>query len=169
VKPKFDRNISVMEYGDAARSIILAFKHGDKTSIARFMARLMLAAGGELVSACDAIVPVPIHFYRLVKRKYNQAGLVAQIIGRKAGRPVFHYALLRSRATESQGHKSAAARLDNVRGAFKVRKGAVSAVAGKKILLIDDVFTTGATLAECVRALKRAGAKRVYCLTFAKA
>jgi ComF family protein len=166
-KPRFDRHISVMRYGEVARSIILPLKHGDKTQPAKFIARLMLARGRDLVDTCDIIMPVPIHFRRLLKRKYNQAGLIANFIGKWSKKPVSHCNLKRVKATDSQGHKNAKERARNVRGAFKALKP--SLVKGKKILLVDDVFTTGATLSECARELKRAGAAKVYCLTMAKA
>jgi ComF family protein len=166
-KPKFDRHISAMLYGEVARSIILPFKHGDKTQLAKFIARVMFVRGRELIDGCDLVMPVPMHFWSLVKRKYNQAGLIANFIGKWGGKPVSHCNLKRARATESQGLKNAKERARNVKGAFKACRPEL--VKGKKILLVDDVFTTGATLSECARELKRVGANRVFCLTMAKA
>jgi ComF family protein len=112
-------------------------------------------------------MPVPIHFFRMLKRKYNQSALLARFIGKASGKPVFYNTLARVRATKSQGHMGEKERRANVKGAFRAKPR--PELAGADVLLIDDVFTTGATVSECAAVLKKAGAARVYVLAFARA
>jgi ComF family protein len=129
----------------------------------------MERTGHALLTDTDMIVPVPLHRWRLWKRRYNQAAVLAVFLARQSGKPHAPLALRRSRATRSQGEMpSARARRRNVLGAFKVSAGDAAMVRGRNVLLIDDVFTTGATLNACARALKRAGAARVDALTLAR-
>jgi ComF family protein len=165
-RPAFARNVSVMRYGDIAREIILPLKHADKTYIAKWMAELMFARGRALLEACDIIVPVPLHRMRLLRRFYNQSALIAGFLSKMGGRPAIFNNLVRVRNSQSQGHLGFKARKRNVLGAFRVKSPA--ALIGKRVLLIDDVITSGATLSECARVLKSSGAKRVSCLSFAK-
>ena len=129
----------------------------------------MARAGAAQLGACDLIVPVPLHRWRLLQRRYNQSALLALQLGRLSGKPVAPDLLRRRRNTPSQGRLSRAQRQQNVRGAFTVAPGRVSEVTGNGILLIDDVLTTGATVEACARVLKRAGAARVEVLTLARA
>ncbi|WP_196813078.1 ATP-binding protein [Azospirillum brasilense] len=124
----------------------------------------------ELLTMADAdlLAPVPLHRLRLFRRRYNQAALLAQAAGRQAGRPVIPDMLIRRRSTPSQGGLDRSGRRRNVKGAFAVRPGLEPRVAGKRIVLVDDVLTTGATLSECARVLLRAGAERVDALTLAR-
>ena len=110
----------------------------------------MVSAGASLIDASDLIIPVPLHYKRLVSRGYNQAGWLADAVGKQAGKPVAHTALTRTRATPSQANLSARARHRNVAGAFKVAAGKTGKVKGKNVLLVDDVLTTGATLRACL-------------------
>ena len=166
VAPPFARARSVFRYGGAGRALVLAFKHGDRTDAAPALAAWLARAGPEMVAAADAIAPVPLHRRRLFARRYNQAALLAGALGRLAGRPVIADLLARTRPTPSQGGLSRRARFLNVRGAFAVRPR--HRIAGARVLLIDDVMTTGATAAACARALTRAGARRVDVLTLAR-
>ena len=165
--PPFARHVSATRYSDAAKKIILPFKHADETRLARFMARLMAAAGAGLLRRADLLVPVPLSRRRLWKRLYNQSGLIAGFLARASGKPASYTNLKRIRWKASQGHLSRTARRENVRGAFALSDRAE--VKGRKILLVDDVYTTGATLSECARVLLAAGAAEVCCLTFARA
>ncbi len=159
--PRFDRARAVLRYDAASRSPILAFKHGDRTDAAPAFARWMAQAAADLVTAADVIVPVPLHRWRLLRRRYNQAALVALALGRLAGKPVLPDLLRRTRATPSQGGLGRSERARNVQGAFALRSGLAGKVQGKRILLVDDVFTTGATVEACARVLRRAGASHV--------
>jgi ComF family protein len=166
--PDFERARAVLVYDDASRRLVLGFKHADRLEAAPAFGRWLARAGAELTAEADLITPVPLHRWRLFQRRYNQAGLLAQALGRVAGRPVAPDLLVRSRRTPSQGGLGRAGRRRNVAGAFAVRPGREAQVRGRRILLIDDVHTTGATLGECARALRRAGAASVDALTLAR-
>ena len=155
-----------MRYDDASRRLILAFKHGDRLHLAPAFGGWMRRAGTDLLAEADLIVPVPLHWSRLFARRYNQAALLAHAIHAAGGPPVGADWLIRRRRTPSQGKRNAAARERNVRAAFAVRPG--RPVKGRRIVLVDDVFTTGATVGECARVLRRAGAARVDVLTLAR-
>jgi ComF family protein len=167
--PAFDMARSLMRYDDASRDPILAFKRADRLDLVPAFARWALAAGRDLIRDTDVVVPVPLLRWRLWHRRFNQSALIARAIGRLAGKPVSCLALVRTRATPSQGDMpSAAARRRNVQGAFRVPRERTGEVREKCVLLIDDVFTTGSTIEACARALKRAGAARVLVLTLAR-
>lgn len=126
----------------------------------------MVRAGQEVLAQSDIIVPVPLHRWRLLKRRYNQAALLAQAIGAQVGLPVSVAALTRVKATASQGHLNRAQRQKNVAGAFAVSDPAK--VKGKRIVLIDDVLTSGATVEACARVLLAAGASMVNVVSLAR-
>ena len=125
------------------------------------MARWLSRAARELLAEADLIAPVPLHPSRLLSRRFNQAAEIARPLSRLSGVPYLADALVRRRATDSQGGRSGSGRKRNVAGAFEVPPGRARQVAGKRILLDDVVLTTGATAEGCARALKRAGAVRV--------
>ncbi|HZS82650.1 MAG TPA: ComF family protein [Stellaceae bacterium] len=164
--PAYDRARAVFRYDERSRGLVLALKHGDRTHGAPAFGRWMRRAGAELLAEADLMMPVPLHWTRLFARRYNQAGLLAHAIRAAGGPPVAADWLRRRRRTPSQGHRNRTARADNVRGAFTLRQG--RSVAGARIVLVDDVFTTGATVAECARVLRRAGARRIDVLTLAR-
>ncbi|WP_235830125.1 ComF family protein [Algihabitans albus] len=168
-QPAYDRARAVMRYDEGSRSLVLRFKHADRTEATPAFARWMARAGAVQLEACDVIAPVPLHRWRLLRRRYNQAALLAHQLGRLSGKAVVPDLLLRRRNTPSQGRLSRGQRRLNVRGAFAVAPRRSGQVVGASILLIDDVLTTGATLEACARALKRAGAARVEVLTLARA
>lgn len=165
-RPVFTTARSALIYDDASRPLILKLKHGDQIHAVPALANWMARAGEELWSACDLIVPVPLHRWRLLKRRYNQAALLAQAIAKQTDRPIAVEALVRVKATESQGHKNHAARAKNIAGAFAVPKP--DDVKGKRIVLVDDVLTSGATVQEAARALLAAGALSVAVATLAR-
>ena len=166
--PAFARAVAVYRY-DTARDLVLRFKHADRTDYAPAFATWMRRAGAELIAASDIVVPVPLHRWRLLKRRYNQAAVLANAIAVQSGLEALPDALTRIRRTPSQGAMiSARARRRNVLGAFKVRDTVKPRLKGKRILLIDDVMTTGATLEACARTLKRAGAAEISALTLAR-
>ena len=166
-KPSWDRARAVMRYDKHSRHLVLALKHGDRTHVARALGRWMGRAGAELLEGADMIVPVPLHWTRLFTRRYNQAGLLAHAVRAAGGPPVMADWLVRRRRTPSQGRLGPVARARNVRGAFAVRRGCD--VKSKRIVLVDDVLTTGATVEECARVLRRGGAAFIGVLTISRA
>lgn len=167
--PAFDRCRSVFAYDAGSRPLVLGFKHGDRTDCAPAFAQwLARAAAALLVEPDTLIAPVPLHRWRLLKRRYNQSALLALALGRLTGRTVIPDLLVRRRATESQGGLTAKGRARNVAGAFAPHPRWRDRVKGARVLLIDDVYTTGATVGECARVLRRAGARAVDVATLAR-
>ncbi|MDY0882476.1 ComF family protein [Dongia soli] len=166
--PRYARARSVLAYDEGSRDLILAFKHADRGDLTMPFARWMARAGAELLAEADLIAPLPLHWRRLLFRRYNQAALLATAIGRIAGRPVMPDLLRRHRATPKQGHLSRSARRRNVQGAFRLSEKHESMIAGKRLLLIDDVITTGATVESCARILLDRGAAAVDVLALAQ-
>ncbi len=157
----FDAARAACLYDEVSRDPILKLKHADRLDLAPLLARWLSRAARELLSDADAIAPVPLHPFRLLRRRYNQAAEIARPLAALSGVAYLPDALVRRRATESQGGKSGSGRKRNVAGAFHVPAGRAAQVAGRRILLVDDVLTTGATAEACARALKAAGAARV--------
>lgn len=167
--PAFDKARAIMRYDAKSRRPILALKHADRLDLAPTFARWLERSGRSLLAESDLILPVPLHPLRLWTRRYNQSAEVARALGRLSGKPIHCAALTRSRHTPSQGAMpSAKARRRNMQGAFQVAVRHKSAIAGRNALLVDDVLTTGATVNACARALKRAGAAKVFVLVLAR-
>jgi ComF family protein len=166
--PRFDRARAALVYDEAAKRLILPFKHADRLDQAPALVRWMTRAGGELLASADLICAIPLHRQRLLARRYNQAAVLALGIAKATGLKAVPDLLQRIRATPSQGGLSATERRANVRGAFIVNLRHLAGLAGKKIVVIDDVYTTGATLEEAARVLKKAGASTVDALAFAR-
>jgi ComF family protein len=167
--PPFDRLRSVALHAGIARDLVHALKYTDRTDLAPMMAAWMVRASEGAVAASDAIVPVPLHMFRLWSRRYNQSAELARAISALSGRPMLSTALVRRRRTARQVGLGVAQRQDNVRGAFAVTDDGRASVFGRRLVLVDDVYTTGATVAAATRALKAAGASEVTVLTFARA
>ena len=132
------------------------------------MGRWMARAGEELLADADALVPVPLHWRRGWSRRYNQSGALARVIERQSGVPVAPDALRRIRPTQQQIGLNRSQRASNVQGAFKVSQDKAHEIQGRRVLLIDDVLTSGATSDACARALLRARAASVDVLVFAR-
>ena len=164
--PGFAVARAALRYDEGAKRLILPFKHADRTEMAVPLARLMARAGAEMLAAADILAPVPAHWRRLIARRYDQAALLAQRLGRLSGRRVVPDLLRRNRATVPLGDKGAAVRAALVADAFSVARPA--RVAGKRVLLVDDVMTSGATAEACARTLLAAGAARVEVLAAAR-
>lgn len=155
-------------YDAESRGPVLAFKHADRIDAAPAFVRMLIQAAGDLLADDPLIVPVPLHRSRLLMRRYNQAGVLANALAKQTGLACVPDLLVRRRRTPSQGGLGASARRRNVRGAFAVRDGRDSALRDRRVLLIDDVMTTGATVEACARPLLRAGARAVDVLTLAR-
>ena len=168
LQPAFDRARSVYVYDSASRGLLLAFKHADRTDAAPSFARLMAHAAVEMLPYATVIVPVPPHRRRLLARRFNQSALLAQAIGRETAIKAIPDFLVRTRHTPSQGGLSATARRRNVTGAFAVCKEIEDSARGARVLMVDDVFTTGATVGACATALRRAGAAAIDVITLAR-
>ncbi|MGZ8406727.1 MAG: phosphoribosyltransferase family protein [Caulobacteraceae bacterium] len=156
----FSRARAACTYDDASRDLILKLKHADRTDLAGLFTNWLSRAAADLLEDCDAVVPTPLHRWRLFRRRYNQAAEIARPLAARAGKPYLADTLLRVKPG-GQGGKSASGRRRAVQGAFAVPPAKRDLVANKRILLIDDVMTTGATAEACARALLRAGAKAV--------
>jgi len=166
--PAFHRARAAVRYDDIASALVHALKYGDRLDLAPTMGRWMARAGRELTDGADALVPVPLHWRRLWARRFNQAAALAAAISRTSAVPVLDDALRRLRATPQQVGLNRADRATNVQGAFAVPQERQAAVAGKRLVLIDDVLTSGSTADTCARALLRAGAAQVDVLVFAR-
>lgn len=166
--PVFDRARAVTGYDDTARTLVHKLKYGDRIELAITMGGMMMLAGRELLAEADLIIPVPLHRFRLWDRRFNQAAALAQVISRKSGVAVDCLALKRVRRTRPQVGLSRNARAENLQGALRVEQSARPRLEGKRILLVDDVLTTGSTANASSRALLRGGAKAVDLLVFAR-
>ena len=169
-RPRIERARAVFIYNDVRRNLATGLKYRDRTHAAPALGGWLARAGRELLANADLIAPVPLHRGRLWRRRFNQSALLAQaIVKNTGGEPALSLDLLsRTRATPSQGGLNAAERRRNVRGAFSLNTRHRQAVVGARILLVDDVFTTGATLDACAAALLGSGAAAVDALVLAR-
>jgi ComF family protein len=166
--PAFDQARAALRYDAGAQRLILPFKHADRTELAGPLARHMARAGAALLARADLIAPVPLHWRRMLARRYNQAALLAAKLARMTGKPQVPDLLRRVRHTAPLGDLGAAERAAEVEGAFALGRGAARRVAGRRVLLVDDVMTSGATTEACARLLLGAGASAVDVLAAAR-
>src|SRR5882724_6413615 len=159
--PAYQRARAAVRYDDVARTLVHALKYHDRTDLAPAMGRWMARAGKELLGEADVLVPVPLHWRRGWSRRYNQSGALACVIERQAGVPVVRDALRRIRPTQQQIGLSRSQRATNVQGAFKVSAEKAHEIQGRRVVLVDDVLTSGATTDACARTLLRARATQV--------
>lgn len=166
--PAFAQARSVLRYDASSRQTVRAFKYHDKTQLAPVFAPWLARAGEQFLSRVEWIIPVPLHWKRLLLRRYNQAALLAYALSHVCGLPVLPDIVLRKKSTPPQAGLTRKGRENNMRGAFMVRENMRAALKSKSVLLIDDVMTTGTTLNACARVLHDAGVVDVYAVTLAR-
>ena len=164
----WDRGRAALIYRGNARRLVLAMKHGDRPELARSAARWMMAVAGELVTPDTVLVPVPAHPVRLWARRFNQAALLAGEMARIAGADLKVDALIRSRNTQTQEGRSRDGRFANMDGAIRPHPHRSQSVSGRRVVVVDDVMTSGATLAAAVDACRQAGATRINVAVLAR-
>lgn len=169
-KPAFDLARAALVYDDFSRDYLLRFKHADRGDLTPLLARWMYQAGQGIWDQADVIIPVPLHRRRLLARRYNQSGLLAARLSSMTGVPWDGLVLQRKRYTRSLGGLGPSSRKREVGGAFEIdeNRAARSGLSGTRVVLIDDVLTTGATVNACVRALKQSGVMHVSVITVAR-
>jgi ComF family protein len=166
--PAYGRARAAVRYDDVASTLVHALKYGDRLDVAPMMGRWMTNAGRALLAETDALVPVPLHWRRQWARRFNQSALLAEVMAKASGCSVAHRALKRTKATPQQVGLDKTARAHNVQGAVRVPAEGKAEVVGRKLVLIDDVLTSGATVDACARALLRGGAASVDVVVFAR-
>jgi ComF family protein len=166
--PQFDKARACFAYDENSKNMIAALKYNDKLHLVSYLGMMLKRASDEFKGQYDMIIPVPLHYQRLVKRRFNQAALLARQIAKGGKAPVELSVLERARNTSPQFGLNRAERARNVEKAFSINDGNSSRLAGKNILLIDDVLTTGATANACAKVLKKSGAEKVFIATLAR-
>jgi ComF family protein len=166
--PAWDRGAAALLYRGAGKRMVLAFKHADRLDMAMPLARWMQAAGAGVLSEADLVVPVPLHWRRLFTRRYNQSAELARALGRLGDRPCVPDLLQKTRATPDQKSLGRVARATNQLDAVRVNPRRRDRLAGRSVLVVDDVLTTGATLSVCAEVLKGAGAAQVNILALCR-
>jgi ComF family protein len=166
--PAYQRSRAAVRFDEVSRALVHALKYGDRLDLAPMMGRWLANAGRELLGDADALVPVPLHWRRRWARRFNQSAVLAAAVSAASGVPVAADVLKRVKATAQQVGLSRAERATNVQGAFRVPPENKGAIAGRRLVLVDDVLTSGATVEGSARALLRAGAANVDVLVFAR-
>ncbi|MEQ8557909.1 MAG: ComF family protein [Henriciella sp.] len=159
---------AAVEYDEASRKAVLDLKRAGRRDGLPVFAAWMALAGADLLADADLIVPVPLHYRRLASRGFNQSGWLATALSKRTELPACNDALVRRKPTPSQGGLTARERRKNVRGAFAIRPSRAARIEGAHVVLIDDVYTTGATLSACTRALNKGKAASVSVLVLAR-
>jgi ComF family protein len=166
--PVFQRARAAARYDDVARTLVHRLKYGDRLELAQALGAMMTRAGAELLKEADVIVPVPLHRWRLWRRRFNQAMALSAVVARQSGVPCDPFLLARVKATRQQVGLTRPQRQDNLQGAFRVPPDAKPRLLGRRVLLVDDVVTTGSTANAAARVLLRGGAASVDVLAFAR-
>ena len=164
----WSRGRAAVLYKDKARDMVLALKHGDRADLSGTLAQWMARAGRDIFRSDVVLVPVPLHRFRLLRRRYNQSALLAHDLAKQTKLPCCPDALLRTRRTQPQSGPGYEARLANLADAIAPNPRRMGQIADRVVLLIDDVMTSGATLEVCAQACRAAGARDVYILTLAR-
>jgi ComF family protein len=166
--PAYQRARAAVRFDEISRALVHALKYGDRLDLAPMMGRWLSQAGRELLDDADALVPVPLHWRRRWARRFNQSVVLAAEVSAASGVPIAAGALKRVKFTAQQVGLSRSERTANVQGAFRVPPDGKAAIAGRRLVLVDDVLTSGATVEGCAKALLRAGARNVDVLVFAR-
>jgi ComF family protein len=166
--PSYNRARAAVRFDEISRGLVHALKYGDRLDLAPMMGRWIGNAGREILAGADVLVPVPLHWRRLWARRFNQSAMLAAAISGESGVPVAASALKRVKPTVQQVGLSRTERAANVQGAFRVPEDGKAAVTGRRLVVVDDVLTSGSTVDSCARALLRAGAANVDVLIFAR-
>jgi ComF family protein len=166
--PAYHRARAAVRFDEISRALVHALKYGDRLDLAPMMGRWLSHAGRELLDEADALVPVPLHWRRRWARRFNQSAMLAAAVSAASGVPIAGGALKRVKFTAQQVGLSRSERASNVQGAFRVPPEGKAEVAGRRLILVDDVLTSGATVEGCAKALLRAGARNVDVLIFAR-
>ncbi|WP_424930145.1 ComF family protein [Amaricoccus tamworthensis] len=166
--PAWNRGAAALLYNGAGRRMVLALKHGDRLDTVRPLARWMALAGDGVIDRSDMIAPVPLHWRRLLKRRYNQSAELARALSRISGKEARTQLLMRKRFTTPQEKMDRTARAENQSGAFAVNPKELERLQGKAVLIVDDVLTSGSTLSGCAETLLAAGAAEVNVLVLCR-
>ncbi len=166
--PPYARARGALRYDEQAKRLVLGLKYADHTEYAAALGTMMARAGRELLASAEVLVPVPLHRRRLLSRRFNQAALLGRVIARLSGKPLLADALLRTRRTRPLEDRSAAQRAAELAAAIALRPSRLAAIRGRRVLLLDDVLTSGATAGECARTLLAGGAGAVDVLVAAR-
>ena len=166
--PAYNRARAAVRFDEISRALVHSLKYGDRLDLDPMMGRWMSRAGREILAEADALVPVPLHWRRQWARRFNQSAMLATAVSAESGVPIAARVLTRVKATVQQVGLTRSERASNVQGAFKVPEEGKEAVVGRRLVLVDDVLTSGATVDTCARALNRAGAANVDVLIFAR-
>lgn len=167
-KPSYEKAISIFAYDEISKKLIFDFKYHDKTNLIKFFTNILFNHSQEIIDDIDFISFVPLHKKRLKQRKYNQSALIARKFAKKSNITLITNLLIRHKNTKPQFYLSQKARHKNMAGAFVTNSKYLSEINNKNILLIDDVITTGATIENCCKELKKSGVSKIYILTIAK-
>ncbi|QEK38928.1 ComF family protein [Candidatus Nesciobacter abundans] len=163
-----DKIKSAMKYDSFSKKIIMLYKNHNATYMAKFFAKILVSCGKPLLDRTDIIVTVPIHFWKMVWRGYNQTSLIAKHVSDISNKTFLKTGILKTKFTQSQSNYNQLQRQKNIKDTFEVNGIHKQEIKGKNILIIDDMITTGATMEECARILKLSGAKKIFGLTIAK-
>lgn len=166
--PDYSHARAAFRYDEHSRKLITRFKYSDQTQLAKIYGTWLMGAGGKLLAQSDIIIPVPLHYFRFLRRRFNQSALLAHTLAKRSGIKCLPSALIRIRKTTPQTGLNRNQREKNVKGAFAINKRYLKHIKGKNILLIDDVMTTGSTISQCTKTLLKSGAAQVNVLTLAR-
>lgn len=167
-KPKYDRGISIFKYDEYSKKLIHSFKYKDQLHILDYFINLIINRAKDILDNTDIIAPIPIHKHKLLKRGYNQAALLAFNVAKKTKIYYCPQLLIKDKSTPPQAGLNKSQREKNIKNSFKLNSKFSKNIEGKKILLIDDVITTGATIKECCKILQKAKPAKIFVISLAK-